>query len=73
MFYRVSCRVSVENGTEVTLEEGRESSSEKQVETPKRELSEMGLTDPVIDPAEPPKKWGALGCHKTQATHEKLT
>ena len=38
--------------------EGYQSSSEKQVETPKRGLSKMRLTDLVIDAVEPPKKMG---------------
>ena len=48
--------MAAENCTEVSLEEGHQSSSERQVESPKRGLSETGLTNPIIDPAEPPKK-----------------
>ena len=36
--------------------EGHQSSSERQVETSKRGLNETGLTDPVIDLAEPLRK-----------------
>ena len=42
MFSLVSQRMATGNSTEV--------------ETPKNSLSESGLTDPVINPAEPPKK-----------------
>ena len=50
MFSRVSCRI---------MEEGHQSSSERKAESPKRGLRETYLTDPVINPAEPPKK---IGC-----------
>ena len=40
------------------MEEGYQSSSERQVEIPKRGLSEIRLTDLVIDAVEPPKKMG---------------
>ena len=46
------------NDTEVSLEKGHQSSSERQEETPKRGLGETNLTNLAIDPAEPPKKMG---------------
>ena len=45
-----------ENGTTVPLEEGHQNSFNRQVEIPKIGLSEIGLTDPVMNPEEPPKK-----------------
>ena len=52
--------MATENDTEVPLKEGHQISSERQVETPKRRLSETGLTEPVIDLAESLKKTGRL-------------
>lgn len=56
MFSRVSTRMAAENGAEVAMEEGNERSSEIQVETLEKRLSETCLTDQVIDPAQHSKK-----------------
>ena len=45
-----------ENGTTVPLEEGHQNSFKRQVEIPKIGLSKIGLTDPGMNPEEPPKK-----------------
>ena len=51
--------MAAEYGIEVPLEEGQQSSSEGQVETPNSGLSETNLANLVIDPAEPPKNMGS--------------
>ena len=58
MFYLVFRRMTTENDTEVPLQEVHQSSSDSQVKTPKKRLSETGLTEPVIYPAEPSRKLG---------------
>ena len=58
MFYLVFRRMTTENDTEVPLQEVHQSSSESQVKTPKKRLSETGLAEPVINPAEPSRKLG---------------
>ena len=49
MFSRVSRRMAADNGTEVQLEEGSQSSSKRQVETSKGGLSETGITLSVTE------------------------
>ena len=50
--------MAAENSTEVPLEEGNSCFSDRQVETPKRKLSETGLIDPIINPSGTSKKMG---------------
>ena len=67
MLSRVFRRMAAENGKKIPSEEVYQSLSERQVETPKGGLSETGLTDPVIDPTEPPKKEGHQSSCERQA------
>ena len=59
--------MAAENCTEVSLEEGHQSPSERQVESPK-----TGLTNPIIDPAEPPKKDGHQSSSERQVEIPKV-